>query len=112
MRSKTGFLRAQLRLRDMACSYRVKAAGRSPYVQVYEAVPPRRQRAARCFRLDDDEACLQLADLLEQAHENLLAGGPGLDWTGSVWRKSLLLLKHRPVVQKPHPPRAGARFAL
>ena len=52
-------------------------------MQVYEAVPPRRQRAARCFGLDDHEACLQLADLLEQAHENLLAGGPGLDWQRS-----------------------------
>lgn len=80
MRAKTGFHVAQLRLRAMACSYRVKASGRSPYVQVYEAVPPRRQRAARCFRLDDDEACLRLADLLEEAHQDLVAGGPGLDW--------------------------------
>ena len=80
MRPRNGFEQAQLRLRLAACHYRIKAAGRSPYVQVYEARPPRRQQAARGVRLDNDDACLELVDLLLAADKDRRRGGAGLDW--------------------------------
>ncbi len=80
MRPRNGFEQAQLRLRLAACHYRIKALDRSPYGQVYEARPPRRQQAARGVRLGDDNACQELADLLLAADKDRRAGGPGLNW--------------------------------
>lgn len=80
MRPRNGFEQAQLRLRLAACRYRIKAVGRSPFVQVYEARPPRRQQAARGYRIDDDRACQALSDILLAADADLRAGGAGLHW--------------------------------
>jgi hypothetical protein len=60
MRAKDTFSQAQLRLQAAGCRYRIKQASRSPYIQVYDTLPPRRQQAARAFRLDDDQACWDL----------------------------------------------------
>ena len=56
MRAKDTFSQAQLRLQAAGCRYRIKQASRSPYIQVYDTLPPRRQQAARAFRLNDDQA--------------------------------------------------------
>ena len=47
MRAKDTFSQAQLRLQAEGCRYRIKQASRSPYIQVYDTLPPRRQQAAR-----------------------------------------------------------------
>ena len=80
MRAKDTFSQAQLRLQAAGCRYRIKQASRSPYIQVYDTLPPRRQQAARAFRLDDDQACWDLAELLLRAHERAVRGGPALSW--------------------------------
>lgn len=80
MRAKTGFTQAQSRLRLAGCRYRILQRSNSPYVSVYDTVPPRPRRAARRFRVDDDQACQELADLLLQADADLRRGGPGLNW--------------------------------
>ena len=42
MRAKDTFSQAQLRLQAAGCRYRMKLASRSPYIQVYDTLPPRR----------------------------------------------------------------------
>lgn len=80
MRAVQGFQKAQARLRMEGCCYRIRAVSRSPFVYVYELDPPQRHQVARCCRLQDDEACERLTDLLLQAGQDRAAGGPGLDW--------------------------------
>jgi hypothetical protein len=46
MRAKDTFSQTQLRLQAAGCRYRIKQAPRSPYIQVYDTLPPRRQQAA------------------------------------------------------------------
>jgi hypothetical protein len=53
---------------------------RSPFAYVYELEPPQRQHVARCCRIQDDEACERLTELLLEAGRNRAAGGTGLDW--------------------------------
>ena len=45
MHAKDFFSQAQLRLQAAGCRYRIKQVPRSPFVQVYDTVPPRRQQA-------------------------------------------------------------------
>lgn len=80
MHAKDTFSQAQLRLQAAGCRYRIKQAPRSPYIQVYDTLPPRRQQAARGFRVDDDQACWDLAALLLKAHERGVQGAPVLIW--------------------------------
>lgn len=80
MRAKDTFTQAQLRLQAAGCRYRIKQAPRSPFIQVYDTLPPRRQQAARGYRVDDDQACWDLADLLLRVHERGAQGGPVLIW--------------------------------
>ncbi|MCX5948707.1 MAG: hypothetical protein NTY67_11160 [Cyanobacteria bacterium] len=42
MRAKDTFSQTQLRLQAAGCRYRIKQAPRSPYIQVYDTLPPRR----------------------------------------------------------------------
>ncbi len=51
-----------------------------PFAYVYELDPPQRQQVGRCCRIQDDEACERLTDLLLEAARNRAAGGKGLDW--------------------------------
>ena len=55
-------------------------ASSSPCLHVYDTLPPRRQQAAPWFRLDDDQACWDLAELLLRAQER--AAQAGLDLIG------------------------------
>lgn len=71
---------ARLRLQAAGCRYRIKQVARSPYVQVYETLPPRRQQSARGYRADSEQDCWDLAALLLQADQRLLQGQAGLDW--------------------------------
>ncbi|MFI0402967.1 MAG: hypothetical protein ACH34U_08650, partial [Cyanobium sp.] len=80
MRARDFFSQAQLRLQAAGCRYRIKRVGRSPYVQVYETHPPRRQQSARGYRIEDEEACWSLVEVLLRADELALAGSAGLDW--------------------------------
>lgn len=80
MRAKDTFTQAQLRLQAAGCRYRIKQAPRSPYIQVYDTLPPRRQQAARGYRVDDDQACWDLAELLLRVHERGAKGGPVRIW--------------------------------
>lgn len=80
MRAVPGFQRAQARLRMEGCCYRLRAVARSPFAYVYELDPPQRQQVARCCRIQDDEACDRLTELLLQAGKERAAGGCGLDW--------------------------------
>ena len=49
-------------------------------MQVYETHPPRRQQSARGYRIEDEEACWSLVEVLLRADEQALAGSAGLDW--------------------------------
>jgi hypothetical protein len=80
MRAVPGFQKAQARLRMEGCSYRLREVARSPFAYVYELDPPQRQQVARCCRIQDDEACERLTELLLEAGKNRAAGGRGLDW--------------------------------
>lgn len=80
MRARDAFTQAQLRLQAAGCRYRIKTASRSPYAQVYEILPPRRQQSARGYRIDDEEACWDLVALLLRADRSAARGGSGLDW--------------------------------
>ncbi|QPN63824.1 hypothetical protein [Synechococcus sp. CBW1004] len=80
MRAKDTFTQAQLRLQAAGCRYRIKQAPRSPFIQVYDTLPPRRQQAARGYRVDDDQACWDLADLLLRVHERGTQGWPVRIW--------------------------------
>jgi len=77
------FSQAQLRLQAASCRYRIKRVGRSPYVQVYETHPPRRQQSARGYRIEDEEAWWSLMDVLLRADEQALSGQEG--WIGNSW---------------------------
>jgi hypothetical protein len=97
VRARDAFTQAQLRLQAAGCRYRIKEVARSPYVQVYETLPPRRQQSARGFRCDDEEGCWDLVALLLRADRSAASGGPGLDWSalhqsgaGAAERPSLL----------------------
>jgi hypothetical protein len=46
VRARDAFTQAQLRLQAAGCRYRIKEVARSPYVQVYETLPSRRQQSA------------------------------------------------------------------
>ncbi len=81
MRARDAFTQAQLRLQAAGCRYRIKEVARSPYVQVYETEPPRRQQSAPGTRCDDEEACWDLVALLLRADRSAASGGPGLDWS-------------------------------
>jgi hypothetical protein len=80
MHARDFFSQAQLRLQAAGCRYRIKQVARSPYVQVYETLPPRRQQSARGYRADSEQDCWDLAALLLQADQRLLQGQAGLDW--------------------------------
>jgi hypothetical protein len=80
MHAKDFFCQAQLRLQAAGCRYRIKQVPRSPFVQVYETVAPRRQQAARGYRADDEQACWELVELLLQASERAHSGRGGLVW--------------------------------
>ena len=80
MRAVPGFQKAQARLRMEGCSYRLREVARSPFAYVYELDPPQRQQVARCCRIQDDEACERLTELLLEAGKNRASGGRGLDW--------------------------------
>ncbi|MCS5693899.1 hypothetical protein NZK33_18225 [Cyanobium sp. FGCU-6] len=80
MRARDAFAQAQLRLQAAGCRYRIKEVARSPYVQVYETHPPRRQQSARGYRCDDDDDCWDLVELLLRADQSAAQGRPGLDW--------------------------------
>jgi len=80
MRAVPGFQRVQARLRLEGCCYRVREVPRSPYAYVYELAPPRRQQAAPCCPIQDDEACERLLELLLAAGRDRAGGGNGLDW--------------------------------
>jgi hypothetical protein len=80
MRARDPFHQAQLRLQSAGCRYRIKQAARSPYVQVYDTRPPRRQQSARGYRSSDEKACWHLVEVLLQADKEADAGRPGLDW--------------------------------
>jgi hypothetical protein len=80
MHARDFFGQAQLRLQAAGCLYRIKQVARSPYVQVYESQPPRRQQSARGFRADSEQHCWDLVTLLLQADERLRQGRAGLDW--------------------------------
>ncbi len=80
MRAKDAFAQVQLRLQAAGCRYRIKQASRSPFIQVYDTQPPRRQQAARGFRMEDEQACWDLAELLLRAHERAAQGGAALIW--------------------------------
>ncbi|MEB3266305.1 MAG: hypothetical protein VKN13_06815, partial [Cyanobacteriota bacterium] len=80
MRQKEFFVQAQLRLQAAACRYRIKRAPRSPFIQVYETLPPRRQLAARGYRADDEAACWELVELLLRAGDSAARGRAGLAW--------------------------------
>jgi hypothetical protein len=80
MHARDFFGQAQLRLQAAGCPYRIKRVDRSPYVQVYETHPPRRQQSARGFRVEDEEACWSLVEVLLRADEQVQGGKEGLDW--------------------------------
>jgi len=80
MRAVPGFQKAQALLRMEGCSYRLREVARSPFAYVDEVDPPQRQQVARCCRIQDDEACERLTELLLEAGKNRAAGGRGLDW--------------------------------
>ena len=80
MHARDFFSQARLRLQAAGCRYRIKQVSRSPYVQVYETLPPRRQQSARGFRADSEQDCWDLAALLLQADQRLQQGQAGLDW--------------------------------
>jgi len=80
MHAVPGFQKAQARLRMEGCCDRLREVARSPFAYVYELDPPRRQQVARCCRIQDDEACERLTELLLEAAKNRAAGGKGLDW--------------------------------
>ncbi len=80
MHAKDFFCQAQLRLQAAGCRYRIKRAPRSPYVQVYEVHPPRRQQSARGYRAADEGACWSLVEVLLTADERARRGREGLDW--------------------------------
>ncbi len=82
MRALPGFQKAQVRLRVEGCFYRLRSVARSPFAYVYELEPPQRQQAARCCRIQDDEACERLTELLLEASKDRAAGGSGLNWDG------------------------------
>ena len=84
MRAVPGFQKAQARLRMEGCCYRLREVARSPFAYVYELDPPQRQQVARCCRIQDDEACERLTELLLEAGKNRAAGGRGLDWVASA----------------------------
>ncbi|MFM7361997.1 MAG: hypothetical protein ACKO25_09275, partial [Cyanobium sp.] len=90
MHAVSGFEKAQARLRLEGCCFRLRQVARSPFVYVYELDPPQRQQVARCCRIQDDEACERLTELLLDAGRNRAAGGSGLDWAclGSTLAKS------------------------
>ena len=69
MHARDFFSQARLRLQAAGCRYRIKQVSRSPYVQVYETLPPRRQQSARGFRADSEQDCWDLAALLLQADQ-------------------------------------------
>lgn len=77
MRAVPGFQRAQARLRMEGCCYRFRAVARSPFAYVYELDPPQRHQVARCCRIQDDEACDRLTELLLQAWKDPAAGRCG-----------------------------------
>lgn len=83
MRGRSGLEQAIQRLRLAGCPWRVRENpnGRSPYPVVYETRRGGRSMAAKRFPLDDDNALEELASLLLKAQKEMLAGGPGLDWT-------------------------------
>jgi hypothetical protein len=81
MRAVQGFHKAQARLRMEGCCYRIRAVSRSPFVYVYELDPPHRQQVARGCRIQDDQACERLTDVLLDASKDRGDGGPGLDWS-------------------------------
>lgn len=80
MHAKDFFCQAQLRLQAAGCRYRIKRSPRSPYVQVYEVHPPRRQQSARGYRSADEGACWNLVEVLLRADEQAQRGREGLDW--------------------------------
>jgi hypothetical protein len=80
MHARDFFGQAQLRLQAAGCRYRIKRVDRSPYVQVYETHPPRRQQSARGYRVEDEEACWSLVEVLLRADEQVQGGKEGLDW--------------------------------
>jgi hypothetical protein len=80
MHARDFFSQAQLRLQSAGCRYRIKRVTRSPYVQVYETEPPRRQQSARGYRADSEEHCWDVVTMLLQADERQRQGGVGLDW--------------------------------
>jgi hypothetical protein len=80
MRSRDFFSQAQLRLQAPGCRYRIKRVARSPYVQVYDTCPPRRQQSARGYRIEDEQACWDLVEVLLRADEQIQTGRAGLDW--------------------------------
>jgi hypothetical protein len=82
MRAVPGFQKAQARLRMEGCCYRLRAVARSPFAYVYELEPPQRQQVARCCRVQDDDACDRLTELLLEAGKDRAAGGSGLNWEG------------------------------
>lgn len=80
MHAKDFFSQAQLRLQAAGCRYRIKQVPRSPFVQVYDTVPPRRQQAARGYRVEDEASCWELVEVLLQAAERAARGRGGLVW--------------------------------
>jgi hypothetical protein len=52
---------------------------RSPFAYVYELDPPQRQQVVRCCRIQDDEACERLTELLLEAAKNRAAGDTPMD---------------------------------
>jgi hypothetical protein len=59
----------RLQLQAAGCRYRIEQTTRSPYIQVYETQPPRRQQAARGFRMEDEQACRYVSE--ERAEHKL-----------------------------------------
>ncbi|MFN9622141.1 MAG: hypothetical protein ACK587_04815, partial [Cyanobacteriota bacterium] len=92
------FSQAQLRLQAAGCRYRIKRVPRSPYVQVYEVCPPRRQQSARGYRAEDEAACWSLVEVLLRADEHSRNGRPGLDWE-VLASAHPLGLEHSPTVR-------------
>jgi hypothetical protein len=79
------FQKAQALLRMEGCSYRLREVARSPFAYVYELDPPQRQQVARCCRIQDDQACERLTELLLEAGKNRAASCRSSSQSSGGW---------------------------